>query len=120
MESRNSSPTLLRRCWDRVESELGEDRSRRELPGWNGRSPQNSAPKNVRVNAVHRGSIKMSMTENYFTDEAVIAVHQKRTPIVSLGEPIDVANAVIFFASDRARFIIGELLLVDGGQAKTA
>lgn len=39
----------------------------------------------------------------------------ERHPIGYLGEPVDVVNAVLFLASDEARFITGATLTVDGG-----
>lgn len=38
-------------------------------------------------------------------------------PMGRLSEPLDVANAALFFASDEAAFITGESLLIDGGKA---
>ena len=37
------------------------------------------------------------------------------TPLRTMGEPADIANAVSFFADDRSRFITGQVLSVDGG-----
>ncbi|MGY3751352.1 MULTISPECIES: SDR family oxidoreductase [Staphylococcus] len=47
--------------------------------------------------------------------EAYTAKMSERHPIGYLGEPVDVANAVLFLASDEARFITGATLTVDGG-----
>jgi len=41
----------------------------------------------------------------------------KQIPLGSLGQPEDVANAVLFFASPAARYITGQVLAVDGGMA---
>ena len=47
--------------------------------------------------------------------EAYTAKMSERHPIGYLGELVDVANAVLFLASDEARFITGAALTVDGG-----
>ena len=41
----------------------------------------------------------------------------KMIPLASLGQPDDVANAVLFFASPAARYVTGQVLAVDGGMA---
>ena len=46
-------------------------------------------------------------------DEAAIA---KRFPLQRLGEPEDIANAVLFLCSDAASWITGHVLVIDGGQ----
>ena len=46
---------------------------------------------------------------------AKLAYTKGRIPLGRLGEPVDVANAVVFLASDLARYITGAALLVDGG-----
>ncbi len=46
--------------------------------------------------------------------EAAIA---ERVPAARIGEPDDVAGAVVFFASDAARYVTGQTLVVDGGEA---
>jgi len=68
----------------------------------------------IRVNAVCPGFIKTPMVlEGPVKDEleAIAALH----PLGRLGEPEEVARAVVFLASDDASFITGAALLVDGG-----
>ena len=48
-------------------------------------------------------------------DEAKKAYFEKRIPLGRLGEPDDVAQCVVFLASERARYVTGAALLVDGG-----
>jgi len=43
-------------------------------------------------------------------------VIEERIPLVRIGEPADVANAVLFLASDEASWITGTILNVDGGK----
>jgi NAD(P)-dependent dehydrogenase (short-subunit alcohol dehydrogenase family) len=49
------------------------------------------------------------------TDPARLEIAQQRTPWPRLGRPQDIANAAVFLASDRATFITGSNLVVDGG-----
>ena len=69
----------------------------------------------VRVNCVNPGYIETPMTEFMLRDDArreeSIALH----PIGRLGKPEDVANAILFLASDDASFVTGVALPVDGG-----
>jgi len=48
-------------------------------------------------------------------EAALIDYSERRTPLPRLGQPDDVASAVAFLASDEARYITGENLMVDGG-----
>ncbi|MEU6732758.1 3-oxoacyl-ACP reductase FabG [Streptomyces physcomitrii] len=67
----------------------------------------------IRVNSVAPGLIETDMTAE-MPDKAR-EQHLRRTPLRCLGRPEDVADAVSFLVSDRARFITGEVLSVDGG-----
>ena len=67
----------------------------------------------VRANCVAPGFIKTPMTKDL--PEKVIAYMESKTPLGHMGEAEDIAQAVLFLASDRARFITGQLLKVDGG-----
>ena len=70
-------------------------------------------PSGIRVNCVAPGVIKTDMLKN-FTDDDLKELADE-TPLMRLGRPEDVANAVIFLASDKASFITGQTLSVDGG-----
>jgi 3-oxoacyl-[acyl-carrier protein] reductase len=71
------------------------------------------ARKGVTVNAVAPGFIETEMTAAIPEDVAEQIVSQ--IPVGAMGEPIDVANAVAFLASDEARYITGHVLSVNGG-----
>lgn len=73
-------------------------------------------PEGVRVNAVNPGFIRTEMTQPHLEDGNGDAFREK-TAIDRLGDPEDVAELVAFLASDRAAFISGETILIDGGQA---
>jgi NAD(P)-dependent dehydrogenase (short-subunit alcohol dehydrogenase family) len=73
-------------------------------------------PKGATVNAVAPGIIRTPLIEAYAQAnpdrvEAGIA----HTPLRRLGEPADVADVVLFLASDAARYVTGQTLVVDGG-----
>ncbi len=73
-------------------------------------------PHGVTVNAVGPGIIKTPLTIAYMEQfpERVTATIE-HTPLGRLGEPEDVADVVTFLASDKARFITGQTIFVDGG-----
>ncbi len=67
------------------------------------------APFNIRVNAVGSGLVGTAVGQKD-------RLHQNaRVPVGHVGEPIDVAEAVAFLVSDKARYTVGSLLPVDGG-----
>lgn len=73
----------------------------------------------IRVNAVHPGSTKtplfMRAGETYPGGlDAYLTMMKEKHPL-TLGEPVDVANCVLFLASDESRFVTGASLVVDGG-----
>ena len=70
----------------------------------------------IRINAVSPGVIRTPGVEQYFEEQPVIAEGLKKSAVMNrLGEPNEIAEAVVFFSSDRASFITGQLLSVDGG-----
>jgi len=71
------------------------------------------APRNITVNAVAPGFIETDMTEQLPAD--VKEKYLEQIPMKRFGKPEDVANAVLFLASDMAGFITGETIHVNGG-----
>lgn len=71
------------------------------------------AGRNITVNAVAPGFIATEMAAAL--GEEMLEGIKKETPLGRLGEPQDVADAVLFLASDAASFITGHVLVVDGG-----
>ena len=74
-------------------------------------------PSGIRVNAVSPGVVMTDMMAEYSADD--IAVLKEETPLNALGTPEDIADAVLYLASDKARFITGEVLSVNGGMVIT-
>jgi SDR family mycofactocin-dependent oxidoreductase len=85
-------------------------------------------PQNIRVNTVHPGAVATPMVRNPLTykrlrpdldnpteaDAAEVLTARNLLPVPWV-EPVDVANAVVFLASDHARYITGSQLVVDAG-----
>jgi NAD(P)-dependent dehydrogenase (short-subunit alcohol dehydrogenase family) len=75
------------------------------------------AKTNVRINAVAPGWVRTSLGASMgkFVDPFPDAVIRQGLPIGRLGEPSEVADAVLWLASPRASFALGETLVIDGG-----
>lgn len=71
------------------------------------------APRGIRVNAVAPGTIVTAALKKM--SDAYVAGVTSRHPIGRVGTPREVANAILFLASDEASFITGAVLPVDGG-----
>lgn len=69
--------------------------------------------RNITVNAVAPGFVPTALTE--VLPETMMQAAVANTPLGRLGTVEDVANAVLFLASDEAAFITGQILTVDGG-----
>ena len=77
----------------------------------------------IRINSVVPGNILFpgSTWENKLKQdyEGTMSYIKSEVPLQSFGTPEDVANAILFLSSDKARFITGTHLVVDGGQTKS-
>jgi len=72
----------------------------------------------IRINAVSPGVIRTPGLERYFEEQPEKAEGLRRKAVLNrLGEPAEIAEAVSFLSSDRASFITGQILSVDGGGA---
>lgn len=70
---------------------------------------------NVRVNAVFPGVIETPMVASLQSSDEALQGINALTPLGRLGKPEEVANAILFLASDEASFITGAELTIDGG-----
>ena len=76
------------------------------------------APDNIRVNAIAPGVIETPVFTTFLTDEQVAQVlptFNALHPLGHNGQPEDAAEALLFLASDQAKWITGVILSVDGG-----
>ena len=71
------------------------------------------AKKNININCISPGFIKTAMTDKL--DDKFKETIISKIPSARLGEPDDIANAVLFLCSDQASYINGETLHVNGG-----
>ena len=71
------------------------------------------AKKNINVNCISPGFIQTAMTDKI--DEKFKEVIISKIPSARLGQPEDIANAVLFLSSDQSNYINGETLHVNGG-----
>ncbi len=71
-------------------------------------------PHGIRCNSILPGTIATDINKDDLTAEKV-AYFNQRVPLGRLGEPADLVGAVVFLASDMARYVTGAALLVDGG-----
>ncbi len=74
------------------------------------------APHNIRVNAVGPGSIDTAMLAGVNADPDAMAKVMSRTPLKRIGTPREIGDVVAFLASDKASYITGETIYVDGGR----
>jgi NAD(P)-dependent dehydrogenase (short-subunit alcohol dehydrogenase family) len=73
------------------------------------------ASRGVRVNSVSPGYIGTEMTKLGMSKTEWSSYWLEMTPMGRIGEPVDVANAVLFLASDASQFATGSNIVVDGG-----
>jgi 2-deoxy-D-gluconate 3-dehydrogenase len=71
------------------------------------------APLGIRVNAVAPGLTRTGMTADLSPDE--LEQYRLQSPNRRLAEPEDVAEVIVFLASDAARHVVGQTVVVDGG-----
>jgi len=72
-------------------------------------------PSGIRVNAVAPGIIRTGMNRSLTDDAAALETATKAVPLRRLGDPHDVADAMLFLISDGSSFITGHTVVVDGG-----
>ena len=72
-------------------------------------------PLGITINAIEPGSIFNSAGENAFSAERR-AIVKSVIPLGHIGEPDDIGWAAVYLASDEAKYVTGQSLIVDGGQ----
>lgn len=69
----------------------------------------------IRVNAIAVGSVATSALEIVLTDEGLRRTMEEATPLKRIGEPEDIAAAVVYLSSPAGAYVTGKVLEVDGG-----
>ena len=75
------------------------------------------ARRNIRCNCVNPGIVNAGMMKSYLDFPDAKKILEDKQPLNKIGEPEDVANAVVFLASKEANWISGIILNVDGGKS---
>lgn len=75
------------------------------------------APYGIRVNVVIPAVVETPATAGMLADEASRTNTEKLIPMGRVGQPEELANAILFLASDEASYITGASLPVDGGRS---
>lgn len=67
----------------------------------------------IRVNCICPGVVMTDMMKSF--DESTLAALKEETPLNLLGAPMDIADAAVFLCSDKAKFITGQIIGINGG-----
>ncbi|NLK21997.1 MAG: SDR family oxidoreductase [Epulopiscium sp.] len=70
-------------------------------------------PSNIRINAIACGVIDTTMNDFLSKDEKDELINQ--IPLMSMGSPSDVANLCLYLASDKSKYMTGQIISLDGG-----
>lgn len=76
-------------------------------------------PQGIRSNTVSPGMVRTPMTEDYYQAPGVAERRDRAVPIGRVAVPDDIADVVVFLSSDRARYVTGADIIVDGGFTTT-
>ena len=69
----------------------------------------------IRVNCIAPGLIKTDFAKALWEDEAAVNERNRTTPLRRIGEPEEIAGAVVYLASKASTFMTGQVLVIDGG-----
>src|SRR5713226_9754889 len=75
------------------------------------------ARRNIRCNCINPGIVNAGMIKQYLEYPEARKVLEDRQPLNRIGEPVDVANAAVYLASDEANWVSGIILNIDGGKS---
>lgn len=77
-------------------------------------------PKNVRVNCIAPGLVKTDFARALWEDQDNLKRRTATTPLRRIGEPHEIAGAVVYLASDASTFMTGQTMVIDGGVTTAA
>lgn len=89
------------------------------VAGWAKTLAREVAPKGITVNTIAPGRIDTERLQALYGHEGPTAEQLATIPLRRLGKPEEIADAVCFLASDRAAYVSGTVLPVDGGLGRT-
>jgi NAD(P)-dependent dehydrogenase (short-subunit alcohol dehydrogenase family) len=69
----------------------------------------------IRVNCIAPGLIKTDFAKALWEDESAVAERNRTTPLRRIGEPEEIAGAVVYLASKASGFMTGQTMVIDGG-----
>jgi NAD(P)-dependent dehydrogenase (short-subunit alcohol dehydrogenase family) len=72
-------------------------------------------PFNVRVNCIAPGLIRTDFARALWENEEAVKARNATTPLRRIGEPEEIAGAVVFLASQASAFMTGQTIVIDGG-----
>jgi len=72
-------------------------------------------PHNIRANTIAPGLIRTDFAKALWENPEFLNRRLQQTPLRRIGEPVDIAGAALFLASDASTFMTGQVLVVDGG-----
>lgn len=72
-------------------------------------------PFNIRVNCIAPGLIRTDFARALWENEAAVKARNATTPLRRIGEPEEIAGAVVFLASQASAFMTGQTIVIDGG-----
>ena len=73
------------------------------------------ASENIRANSVHRGFVDSPMTRAHHDVPGIQEERVGKMPLGRMGQPQDIANGILYLASDESSFVTGSELVIDGG-----
>jgi NAD(P)-dependent dehydrogenase (short-subunit alcohol dehydrogenase family) len=72
-------------------------------------------PHGIRSNVVSPGLVRTPMSESFYQAPGVLEARQNVVPLRRIADPADMANVILFLASDRSSYVTGQDIVVDGG-----
>ena len=71
--------------------------------------------RNIRANCIAPGLIRTDFARALWEDEATMTRHRSMTPLGRVGEPVEIAGAAVFLASQAGSYVTGQTIVIDGG-----